>query len=220
MGFNLKYGIVSEVKKGFVKVFFEEDDGIVTDWLPVLVRRSKSEKESWQLEINEHVVCLLDKHCEEGVCLGAIHNDEDAPDPGEGKGKFRKKFSDGTVFEYDVTGHKMTIDIKGSLEAITTLGASIDAGTTLKGKAAASAEIEAPVITLKGNVIIQGTATVSGALTAASIATSGGGSINAQGNISTDGDINATGDVVAGGKSLKTHTHNAPSSGGPTSPPL
>lgn len=127
MNFQLKYGVVSEVKKGFVRVSFEEDE-IVSDWLPVLVRRSKSEKESWQLEINEHVVCLTDQHCDEGVCLGAIPNDQDAPDPGEAKGKFRILFSDGSLIEYDKTTHKLSL--------------------------------QAPVIELKGQVVVEGSISV------------------------------------------------------------
>lgn len=216
---NLKYGIVSENKPGFVKVQFEENDGIVSDWLPVLVRRSKAEKESWQLEVNEHVVCLMDEFCEEGVCIGAIHNDEDQPDPGEAAGKFRKLFSDGTLFEYDVQAHEMNVDVKGKLTAKTTGACKIDAGTNLEGNAGVKAIVVAPIIELTGAVKITGPLTVTGpatmaAIAATAIATTGGGSI-----VST-GDISTTGDVVAGGKSLKTHTHTAPSGGGPTSPPL
>jgi len=215
----LKYGIVSEVKKGFVKVFFEEDD-IVTDWLPVLVRKSKTEKESWPLEIKEHVVCLMDCECETGVVVGAIHNDEDQPDPGEAPGKFRKKFSDGTLIEYDVAGHKLTVDVKGDLQAITTGEVIVDAGTNLKGNATLKAIITAPNIELTGAVKVTGALIVTGAMTAGAIATTGGGAIVSEGDITTVGGISATGDIVAGGKSLKTHVHGGvQTGGGVTGPP-
>lgn len=203
---NLKYGIVSEVKPGFVRVKFEEDE-FVSDWLPVLVRRSKTQKHSWQLEVNEHVVCLMDEHCEEGVVLGAIPNDEDKPDPGEAAGKFRIVFSDGTLFEYDINSGKMKVDVKGDLEAKTTGQCSIDAGTNLKGNAGIKASVVAPTIELTGNVQISGTCTVAGALMAGGIATTGGGSIVSEGDIITTGGISATGDVVAGTVKLKTHIH-------------
>ncbi len=45
-------------KPGFAKVYFEGDDKIVTDWWPVLQRTSLKDKESWPLNVNEHVVCL------------------------------------------------------------------------------------------------------------------------------------------------------------------
>jgi phage baseplate assembly protein V len=197
---SLKYGLVSSVKSGFVRVKFEEDDGIVSDWLPVMVRKSKSEKESWQLEINEHVVCIMDEHGEFGVCLGAIPNDEDTPDPGEGAGKFRKIFSDGTEIEYDSNTKKLTVDVKGELT----------------GKATIKATVEAPLIELTGNVVISGTVTAAGLVIAA------GGTMGMQDGspLKATGDIETTGDVKAGLISLSTHKHTAPSGGGPTSTPI
>jgi phage baseplate assembly protein V len=112
---NLKYGIVSDVKSGYAKVKFDEDgDGIVSDWLPVIVRKTFTDKESWQLEPNEDVVCIMDKHCEEGVIIGAKVNDEDGPDPDEAAGKFRMLFSDGSLIEYDKNASKFTQTINSS----------------------------------------------------------------------------------------------------------
>jgi phage baseplate assembly protein V len=211
-----KYGIISEVKKGYAKVNFAAD-GIVSDWLPVLVRKSKSDKESWQLEINEHVVCLMDEYCNEGVVLGAIVSDADSSDPDEGKGKFRKLFSDGTLIEYDKEANKLTVDVKGELEAITTGKASITAGTTLEGTATTKASITAPLIELSGNV------TVSGTLSAAAISTvpgtGGSGKLSIGGDIESSGKLTATGeisgsDVKAGEISLLTHKHGGVTTGG------
>lgn len=224
-----KYGIVSEVKRGFAKVEFQ-DDNFVSDWLPVLVRKSKSDVESWQLEILEHVVCLMDEHCNEGVILGAICSDEDPGDPGEGAGKFRKKFSDGTVIEYDKTAHKLTVDVKGSLDAKTTGEASIDAQTNLKGNAGVKAVITAPNIELTGAVKITGAVTILGALSAGAISTvpgAGGGSgdIAITGNVNITGNMQATGNVEGGEVkvgliNLSTHKHTSGGSGSPTSTPI
>lgn len=209
----LKFGIVSGIKPGFAKVSFEED-GIVTDWLPVLVRKSKSDKESWQLEANEHVACLMDEYVEEGIVIGAIPNDQDEPDSGEGAGKWRKKFADGTVIEYDRLNHKMTVDVKGSLDAKTTGEASIDAGTTLTAKAAVKATVEAVAIELKGNVVVSGT------LSAGAISTNTGGGgtgkLEIAGDITLTGKIEATGDIKAGTVSLKSHVHPGVQSGAGT----
>lgn len=108
-----KYGLVSEVKPGYAKVQFAEDK-IVSPWLPVVVRKSQSDKESWPFEINEHVVCLMDETCDEGVVIGAIYNEKDTPDDGEAAGKFRNKFSDGTVIEYDKNASKYSQIVKTS----------------------------------------------------------------------------------------------------------
>jgi phage baseplate assembly protein V len=229
-GSNLKYGIVSEVKPGFARVEFTEDE-IVSDWLPVLVRRSKSNKQSWQLEVNEHVVCMMDEEAEAGVVLGAIPNDEDKPDPGEAAGKCRILFSDGTLFEYNINSGEMTVDVKGQLKAKTTGACSIDAGTQLTGKAGVKATVEAPNIELTGNVKINGVLVVTGAATMAAVSAAGlsiqpggkmtqegGGSLKADVNIETTGTITGS-DVKAGTVSLKTHTHISGASGSPTSPP-
>jgi len=199
MSFQLKYGVVSDIKKGFVKVHFEENE-IVSDWLPVLVHKSKTDKESWQLEVKEHVVCLMDAKCNEGVCIGAIPNDEDTPDPGEGAGKYRKIFSDGTEIEYDKAAHKLTVDVKGSIEVKAEIKATVQA-PDIEAEATATAKVKAPVITLEGNVV------VTGSLTAAAITTSGGGNISAQGNINVQGNVVAVGEVTANGKNLSTHIH-------------
>lgn len=167
------------------------------------MRKSLKDKESWQLEINEHVVCMMDCHCNEGVCLGAIPNQQDPPDSGEGKGKYRKLFADGTLIEYNQNTGKMKVDVKGDLDAIVQ----------------AKATVTAPNIELAGAVKITGACIVTGALSAASIATTGGGTITSAGNMNVVGTIQASGDVLAGTKSLSSHTHIAPSGGGVTSTP-
>lgn len=111
---RMEYGIVSDISKpGFARVHLDADK-IVTDFLPVVRRKSLSDKESWQLEINEHVVCLLDEHCHIGVIIGAIHNDKDQPDNAGTSGIFRKKFSDGTIIEYDKNEGKYSQIVKES----------------------------------------------------------------------------------------------------------
>lgn len=225
----LKYGVISEYKPGFAKVYFEEDE-IVTGWWPIIKHTSLKDKESWPLNVQEHVACLCDERLEEGVILGAIHNEEDVPDSGAGAGKFRKVFEDGTVLEYDKTAHKLTADIKGDLLAKTTGNAAIDASGTLTAKAGSTATVEATSIQLKGNTSITGNLTVSGtaaitgattmaALSAQAISATGM-SITGGGTMQSDGTIQTAGDVIAGGKSLKNHTHTAPSGGGTTSAPL
>lgn len=223
----IKYGTISEVKPGYARVNFDDDE-IVSDWLPVVVRKSLTDKESWQLEINEHVACVMDVHiddegvlhesCDVGVIIGAIASDEDVPDPGEAAGKFRKLFTDGTLIEYDKDAGKLTVDVKGEISAKATGDISVDTDATLKGKAATidceatgTAKIKAPTITMDGNLIISGSVTAAGALTAASIATSGGGAITGSGSMTINGSVTATGDVIGASKSLAGHTHPIPS---------
>lgn len=118
-----KFGIVSDSKPGYAKVWFEEDDGIVTDWLPILQRITLKDKESWLLNVNEHVVCLMSERLEEGVVLGAIYSNVDMPDSAATSSKFRTLFEDGAVVEYDKSTHKFKLlDSEGnSLKDILTL---------------------------------------------------------------------------------------------------
>ena len=74
---------------------------------------------------------------------------------------------------------------------------------TVEIAASASVTITTPTFTVNGATILAGP-----------LSQTGGGTSTMSGDIST------TGDVVAGGKSLKTHTHNVTAVGSPTGPPL
>jgi len=190
----LKFGIISNAKPGYAKVYFEEDD-IVTDWWPVVLPYTLKDKVSYPLNVNEHVVCIADARLEEGAIVGAIHNSQDTPDTGAGTGKFRKVFEDGTVIEYDKTAHSFKGTINGSAE--------IEA-QTVKITGALTAEIEAANITLTGNVAISGNLAFGGSLSGGSGAAT----------ISFDGSTLQAPDVKAGTVSLLTHKHTGVTTGG------
>lgn len=180
-----------------------DDDDIVSDWLPVTVKNALKNKDSFPLDVKEHVACLMDEHCENGVCLGAIYS-KDVKPAGGNKDKWRKVFDDGTVLEYDRSAHKLTVDAKGAVD--------VKATGNIKAETSAQATVKAPTITLDGTV------TVTGPLTAASIATSGGGNITAAGSITATGDIKTTGGDVEQKDSIKlgTHKHVGVTPGGGT----
>jgi phage baseplate assembly protein V len=166
----LKFGIVSDTKPGFVKVYFEEDD-IVTDWWPVVLPTTLKDKVSYPLNVNEHVVCVGNYSLEEGAVLGAIHNTQDTPDPGAAPGKFRKVFDDGTVLEYDKVAHKFTGTINGTatiqateINVIGNLSVTGDfafsgsltgsggAGLSFDGTTLKAPDVEAGTVSLKSHV--------------------------------------------------------------------
>jgi len=217
----LRFGNITEVDpaKGYARVTFT-DDGIVSDWLQIIVKTALNDKDSFTFNINEQVACLMDENSEEGVILGAIFNDKNSPNGG-GVGVFRTVFDDNSVIEYNRNTHKYTLDIQGEISIKSSSVVNIEAVTAnIKAsgtanieavntniKATAIAKIEAPVIQLNGAVAVTGAITVSGTLTAP-----GGAAIS--------GDLKATGDVQAGTVSLKTHRHTSASSGNPTSTPI
>ena len=97
----LRYGTISECdpSKGLARVFFEEDM-IVSDWLPIIMRGTlKNRYASW-LDTGEHVACMMDENCEDGVVLGAIYSEEDLPEYTIGD-KSGVSFENGDFFVYD-----------------------------------------------------------------------------------------------------------------------
>jgi len=199
MHLPFKYGIVSEVKPGYAKVFFKEDN-VSTDWWPVLRRVSMTDKESWPLNIQEHVACVCDELMEEGIVLGAVHNDEDLPDPGAGPGKFRQVFEDGTMIEYDKSTHELMASVRGK--------ATVTADGDISVVSQTKIQLTAPQIEAVGNLAVVGNLAFSGTL-------SGGDG----GAVSFDGTTLKAPQVEAGTVELSTHIHSGVTFGGGTSGP-
>lgn len=200
---EMKFGIVSDIKPGFAKVSFAED-GIVSGWLHVCVRKSLTDKDSWTLEVNEHVVCLVDENCEIGVVLSAIYSDVDQPASVEGAGIFNKTFSDGTAITYNKNTHELKAAVVGS--------AKITATVSIEADAVVSAIIKAPVITLTGAVTVEGVITAGGLVIAAMAGVPSADGL-VHGDIKVTGTVTGQTDVVSGAISLKTHRHGGVQTG-------
>lgn len=210
MKFNFKFGLVSEAKAGFAKVYFAEDNH-VTDWLPMLVKTSMKDKESWILNINEHVCVVCNEFLEEGVILGAIHSDPEPADDGAAPSKFRKVFEDGSILEYDKSEHKLTAAIKG--DVLISADGNIDA-TSKDAVISASGNVEITAQTCKitsPEITLAGTVTVEGELSAGGMTVKS--TLGGSGKMTGDGDINTTGDIKSNGISLAQHKHGGVSFG-------
>lgn len=218
MNLPFKIGIISDAKPGFARVFFEADN-IVSDWWPVISKTSLKDKESWPLNVQEHVVCLCDYRMEEGVILGCIASEADPVDAGAGTGKFRTVFEDGTVIEYDKDAHKLTADVKGNVNVTASDDIEATSTTNIKATATIKATIQAPDIQLVGNVTVTGVISAGGISAAPMAGVSGAdGKITAAADIETTGDVKAA-DVKAGTISLLTHKHTGVQTGGGVSGP-
>lgn len=188
----LKYGRISDIdaEKGLAKVSFPDDD-MVSDWLKVLVPKSKDDSYSVMFDTDEHVAVMMDEHCENGVILGAVYDTGKKPDGGNAD-KVRVKFKDGAAIEYDRSNHTFTIE--GIEKAvIKTKEATITADTKVK--------IDCSDNEITGDLKI-------------------GGKLDVTGDVSTDGKIEAlqdikstSGDVIATVTSLKLHVHTGVTSG-------
>lgn len=206
----LRFGIICEIdaSKGLARVHFD-DDGIVSYWLPVVYPKASQDSFSWIPDINEHVACLMDEHLENGVIIGSIYSKAKQPDGGNSD-KFRVKFKDGTVIEYDRAEHKLTADVEGTVEVKATGNVKVEtpASATLK---AVAVTIDSPSVTVTGVLS-------AGQISAAPGSAGGNGNVAINGNVSVQGNISVTGgNVTADGIGLKTHKHTGVTTGSGTS---
>ncbi len=171
---------------GTVRVRLPDSGNMVSQPLPVLVRKSQDDKDYWLPDVGEQVLCVfLPTGLEEGFVLGSFYQKVDAP-PVTSRDKWRRQFKDGTYLEYDRGSHELTAHIAGSASIVATGDVSIESQAVLK--------LKAPDIHLEGNL----TATGTGGLA---------GTNNIVGSLSVVGDIDATGTIIDAGGNTNHHNH-------------
>lgn len=213
----LKFGIVTQIDetKALVRVQFQDIDGVLSYWLPVMQLKTLKDKQYWMPDLNEHVVCLLDEHGEEGVVIGAIYSQADAV-PVSSKDKYHVKFEDGTIIEYDRANHKLYADVKGDIEAKATGNATVDIGGNLAATVGGEVDISggsqvtvtgATAITLQAPAInfqpISGGSTIGKLQGDFEMV----GNLTITGNVEVDGSIHATGTIMDDSGNSNHHTH-------------
>lgn len=119
---QFRYGVIAEIDaaRSRVKVRLDEQNGLVTHWLPITAQKSLKDKCYWMPEPGEQVALLTDQHCEDGVVIGAIYSDPD-PTPGEDLDHqhFGTWFEDGTVIRYRKDEHGLLVDLSACQGSIT-----------------------------------------------------------------------------------------------------
>lgn len=161
----MKIGIVTatNTSKCQARVKFEDLDGIVSSFLPVMQKKSLRDKQYWMPDINEHVVVLMDENEEFGVILGAIYSDADTP-PVSSQDKSHVLFDDGTSVEYDRAAHLLAIDVKGDvLLTVTGTVTSNSQGLTTV-KSATGILMQAPTINMESYTGGNSAGTIKGTL--------------------------------------------------------
>jgi phage baseplate assembly protein gpV len=106
----LKFGKITEVDaaKGLAKVTFAENDNLVSRFLPMSMPKTLQDKYIIPYDINEHVWCIMDENCEDGVIAGAIYDENNLPDGGAA-GKIRAKFVPNLSVEFDRATRTLSI---------------------------------------------------------------------------------------------------------------
>lgn len=115
----LRFGIISDFdpEKWVARVKFDEDQ-MISDWLPIMVRGSKNIKDEFPMDLDEQVACMMDGRDEQGVILGTVYFEGVSPQA-KSKDIFTIKFADGLVETYDRSAKKKNWVI-GDVELVLT----------------------------------------------------------------------------------------------------
>jgi phage baseplate assembly protein gpV len=148
----IKFGVISECKpeSGLYRVKLEEDD-MVTRFIPVLNPNTLKTKTENPLSVNEHVCCLMDERCENGVILGAIYSSADKPTDTAGEDIFKTTWEDGSVVSFDKSKGEYTLDMKGDVVIKTAKKVKITGDVEVSGKITATGDVVGAHVSLQSH---------------------------------------------------------------------
>lgn len=107
----IRIGEVSSVdpKNCTARVVFDDEDGFISNDLPIVQRNTQNTKDYWLPAVGEDVVCLfLPCGEEDGFILGSFYADEIEP-PISSETKRYTKYPDDTIIEYDWESHELKV---------------------------------------------------------------------------------------------------------------
>lgn len=204
-GASLRYCEVTSVEKnGYIRVKLLDGDGMVSQPLRTLHRRTLKDKDQCFPDVGEHVACLFaGQGFESGVILGPMYSDKNTT-PDQPIHYDYKQFEDGTVIYYDRKEHKYVVIVKGDIEVACTKSITVQANgditATAKGNITAKAK---GILVLEGHggVTMRGPfiafTGIDGGQCVASInaCLSLKGDLEQEGNQSVSGSISASGAI-------------------------
>lgn len=192
----LKFGtVVSVTDASRVCVRFDDLDGMVSQPLKVIVPRAHRDKAHHAPDEGALVACVVDENIEDGVVLGEVYSDVDAPATSN-PALWHWKMADGSEFEFDRDSGRLRIKTSSDISVETSAAASLKAATDIT--------LDAPVVKVSNNLEIGGGIT------------QGGG---AGGKAVFNGLVETLADFVARGKSFLGHRHQENGAGSQTDPP-
>jgi len=172
---HLKFGKITEVDeaKGLAKVTFEEDDNLVTRFLPMSMPKTLKDKFIIPYVVNEHVWCIMDEFCEDGVICGAIYDANNQPPGGSAAGVSIIKFDPNLTLKYTrnsktlsiVGDEHITLNISGNV-TVNCKNADVTATEKVTVNATQEMDITTPLTKIVGDVEITGDVDVTGNITA------------------------------------------------------
>lgn len=149
----IRVGFVSARQPERMRVCVELRDtptaALVTDWLPVLCSRASGDLAYDLPDVGDQVLCLfLPYGLEQGFVLGAMYGK--AGPPVSSGDKWHRKFSDGTVLEYDRAAHRLTADVQGDVRLATSGGLEAEVGGAVSITGKAGMTLMAPSMQMGG----------------------------------------------------------------------
>lgn len=132
LGFGTVVGLDEKTCK--VRVQFQDLDGVVSDWLPVIQQKTLKDQCYWMPDLDEFVVVLMDANLEAGVVLGSIYSAKVSP-PLADKDIKIVRFSDGTSFKYNRKSHQLDVQIEGTLNMTVSEAWNITVGKGISASA-------------------------------------------------------------------------------------
>ena len=112
-GSFMRLGEVTSIDcaKAKVRVTYDDEDGMTSNWLPVMQRNTIANQDYWLPDIGEDVVCVFfAEGAEDGFVLGSIYAGDVKPPESNGD-KRTVVFKDGTRVSYDRAQHHLDIAI-------------------------------------------------------------------------------------------------------------
>ena len=195
-GATFAVGIISAVNAatGWARVRLPAYDNLETAELPVLQRRTHRDKALDLPDVGEQVALILDRRGEDGVVLGAIWSEADPVPQSDGPDVDVRRYEDGTLLRYDRKAHKLTAEVRGSVDIVADGVVRVESKTRL--------ELAAPETDIQTNAL--------------SMSGYSGGKTRATGT--TRATLRGMfyvvdGDVIADGVSLEHHIHNGVETG-------
>jgi len=110
----LVFGTVIATRPHQVKLKLHEYDDFETSWYFVPQLCTVKDKSSNSLAVNTEVAACVTEDFSDGCVIGALYNDNDVCILEDENVKLLS-FEDGTIFKYDKTEHKHSIDVKGEI---------------------------------------------------------------------------------------------------------
>ena len=113
----VKHGLVSEVDAigHRVRVTFDDNDNVVSAWLPVLTPLASKDNLYCLPDVDEEVACVFENNDSEqgdGFCVGSVYNDKNKCKVND-INKKRIDFDGGSFIEFDRSTGNLLFNITG-----------------------------------------------------------------------------------------------------------